>query len=144
MLKPADLCGCVLGVDPGVEARQAERAADRQRQRGDPAEPRRRCSDHRNRISAGAVPNAILSARLSSSAPNLLLAREQPRDAAVEPVEHAGDDDRSQQRLVSHSLADREAHAGQAEAQRQRGDRVGRERAERNAAAGARRGSLTG
>ena len=92
-------------------------------------------------ISAGAVPKAILSRRTVELRAELALRPQQPRDAAVEAVEHAGDDDRSQRLLPL--AGDREADAGQAEAQRQRGDRVGHERAERNTARGP-GSSLTG
>src|SRR5207302_9073446 len=64
--------------------------------------------------------------------PELALRAEQPRDAAVETVEHAGKDDRSNRPLPL--AANGEADSGEAEAQRQRGDHIGDHRAERYSA----------
>ncbi len=57
-------------------------------------------------------------------------ALEQPRDPPVDPVEHPGDDDRSN-RLVPFA-GDAESDAGQPEAQRQHGHGTRNQRADRN------------
>ena len=99
----------------------------------DPAEPRHVAAATRDRGSAPATtPKAIASDSESSSAPNRLSPRSSRAMRAVEPVEHAGDHDHRDRRFPF--AADREADAGQAEAQRQRGDRIGRDRAQRQAA----------
>src|SRR5206468_2675777 len=62
----------------------------------------------------------------------LALRPEQPRDASVEPVEHSGEDHRSQRLLPV--VADRQADTRETKAQRQRRDRIGDHGAERDPA----------
>ena len=91
-IEAGGLVGLLRRVDAGVEARQPERAADGERQCRSPAESAAPfCSDHRNRISAGAVPKAILSLERIQLRAELALRAEQAGDPAVHPVEHAGD-----------------------------------------------------
>ena len=132
VLNPADLCGCSAASSRALK--RASRSAQQTASASAAIQPNRGavCSDHRNRISAGAVPNAILSLIAIQLRAELALRPQQPRDAPVEAVEHAGEDDRAKRLLPL--AANREADAGQAHAQRQRGDRVGDHRAERDSA----------
>ena len=66
-------------------------------------------------ISAGAVPKAILSRQAVELGAELALRPQQPGDAAIEAVEHAGADDAGQR--LRPVAGDREPHPGQAEAQ---------------------------
>src|SRR4051812_45214769 len=72
VLKPADLCGC--SPASSRELKRASRSAQQTASASAAVQPNlgAYCSDQRNRMSAGAVPKAILSDRESSSAPNLL------------------------------------------------------------------------
>src|SRR4029078_8507592 len=79
VLNPADLCGCSAASI--LSLNRASLSAQQTASESAAIHPNRGavCSDHRNRISAGAVPNAILSLKLSTSAPTLVCAR--PRRA---------------------------------------------------------------
>src|SRR6185312_13369862 len=70
VLNPADLCGCSAA---SIQALKRARRSAQQTANASPAvQPNfgASWSDQRNRISAGEVPNAILSLSESSSAPN--------------------------------------------------------------------------
>jgi len=75
VLKPADLCGC--SAASSLALKRASRSAQQTASDNAAIQPNfgASFSDQRKRISAGAVPKAILSLRESSSAPNLLSAR---------------------------------------------------------------------
>src|SRR5438874_7547987 len=75
VLNPADLCGC--SAESSRALKRASRSAQQTASASAAIHPNRGavCSDHKKRIKAGAVPNAMLSLNESSSAPNLLCAR---------------------------------------------------------------------
>src|SRR4029079_13613970 len=119
-------------AEPRVEPGQAQRAADRKRERGDPAEARRRLERPQEQDQRRRGPKGDIVRERIQLGPDPALGAEQARDAPIEAVEHAGKDDRSERPLPF--AADREADAGQAHAQRKGGDRVGDHRTERYAA----------
>ena len=93
---PADLCGWSSASIRALK--RASRSAQQTASASATIQPNRgaSCSDQRKMISAGAVPNAILSRQLIELGAEPALRPKQPGDAAVDPVEHAGDDDAGQ------------------------------------------------
>ncbi len=109
-------------VELGIEAREPQHAADCEGQRRDPAEAwqflegpqidnQRRRNTERDRIG-----------QTVQLRPELALRIEQPRRAAINPVEYAGKDHR-QHRLLEFA-GNRKANAGKPDAERRGGDRT--------------------
>src|SRR4029453_13843895 len=111
---------------------QPKRAADRQRQRRDPAEPGRilqrpEIDDERRRdAESGDVGQGI---KLGAEA---AVGAQQASDASVHAIENAGSDDAGQRKLPL--LVDRHADTCQADTQSQRRHRIGPNGAKRDAA----------
>ena len=96
MLKPADLCGW---SSESIRAlNRARRSAQHTASASATVQPNRgaNCSDQKNTISAGAVPNAMLSLSEFELGAEFALGAKQPGDPAVHSVEHAGEDDEAQ------------------------------------------------
>ncbi len=139
VLKPADLCGCSAASSRALN--RARRSAQQTASDSAAIQPKRgtACSDHRKRISAGAVPKAILSDSEFELGPEPALSAQQSGDAPIEAVEDAGPDDAGESDLpadhiVGLNRSDRDAHAREAHAQSQRGNGIGDHRAERDPA----------
>ena len=76
------------------------------------------------------TPKLTKSASEFELGPEARGALEKPRDASVDPVEHAADDDGDHRRLVAPLIG--QPDRGQPEAQRDQGDDVGDDRPDRN------------
>jgi hypothetical protein len=101
-------------VDPRIKSGKPERAADRERERGDPAEARRGLKRPEKQDQRRGGPESDVVGERIELGPEFALGAQEPRDSPVDPVEHSGEDNRSK-RLFPFTT-DREAYPGEAEA----------------------------
>ena len=118
----------VLHIDLRIEPREAQRTADRESERGKPAEPRLRRQRPQEDYDCGRGAEAERIGQAVKLGPEARLRLQRTRDPAINPVEHAGKDDGDDRGTPV--LVDREADAGQAGTQRGRGNRIGDHRAQ--------------
>src|SRR6185369_11155247 len=77
------------GVEPGVEPRQAERAAHGERERSDPAEAWSILQRPQEKDERGRRPERDIVGEGVELRPEAALRPKKPRDPAVDPIEHA-------------------------------------------------------